>query len=148
MKRALPILCLVGAAGVWAFALFAPKEARLVPLPERFVGVYDLSGFEPARGGTPDLPLPPGRGHVFRFSAEGTYSLSVMLHNGYEMLRREGTAVVSDEGVMTLTQVSTNRKEDRGPVDRYHAEWGQDEHGPFLALRHVEQGYTLRMRKR
>ena len=50
-------------------------------------------------------------------------------------------------GTLTLTPISSNRREDRAPAERFHAEWGEDETGPFLALRHADQGYTFRLRQ-
>lgn len=147
MKRALPILCLLGAAGAWAFALFAPKEALLEPLPAEYVGTYDLVAFDPPKGGSTKNPLPIGKGYVFRFEANGTYAVSVMLNVGYEIVRREGTATVDKDGVMTLSTISTNRQEDRAPAERYRAEWVEDDKGRFLALKSVDHGYTFRLKK-
>jgi hypothetical protein len=152
MTRAVPILCLAGAAGVWAWALLWPKE---VPLPSRFVGEYQVAGIETPPGIA--NPLPPGKQYVVRFSADGTYSLSVLLNGGYEILRSEGTAALSEGGTLTLTPISENRVRIRAPAEgaerrlldraeRFHAEWGKDDTGRYLALRHAEHGYTFRLR--
>jgi len=146
MKRVVPLLCLLSAAGIWAFALLAPKEPKLEPLPERLVGTFELIGFDPPKGKTLENPLPPGKEHLFRFVADGAYSMSVMLNEGYEILRVEGIAAVSGDE-LTLTAVSTNREEDRAPPERFHVEWGEDKTGPFLALRHLDHGYTFRLRR-
>jgi hypothetical protein len=146
MKALLSIVCLAGAAGAWAFALYAPKAAKLDPLPERFVGEFRLAGFDPPKGSAMTNPLPPGRAYLFRFSADGTYSFSVLLNGNYEVLRREGIVSVDEAGIMTLTPISSNRREDRSPAQRFHAEWGQDDAGPFLALRDVEAGSTFRLK--
>jgi hypothetical protein len=42
--------------------------------------------------------------------------------------------------------MSTNRRPDPAAPDRYHAEWGRDDEGPFLSLRHTVQGYTFVLR--
>ncbi len=145
MRRAVPLLCLLGALGVWGWALLAPKDVRLEPLPDRFVGTYRFAGFEPPPGRSMENPLPPGSAHLFTFLADGTYVFSVMVSSGYEILRREGVVSVSEDGVLTLDPISTNRREDRAQAERFHAEWGEDPTGPFLALRHVPIGYTLRL---
>jgi hypothetical protein len=146
MRWAVLLLSLAAAAGVWAWALFAPKTATLEPLPARFVGVHKFAGFEPPPGKTTmENPLPPGQGHLFDFRADGTYVFSVMVSGGYEILRREGVVSVSGTGVLTLHPISTNRLEDRAPAEQFHAEWGEDKTGPFLALRHAVHGYTLRL---
>jgi len=145
MKRVVPILCLVGAAGVWAFAILAPREPEPDPLPERLVGTFQLIRYDAPKGKAVENPLPPGKEHLFRFAADGTYAVSVMINGGYEILRTEGVVTVSGDE-MTLTAISTNREEDRVPPERFHVEWGEDEKaGPFLALRHLEQGYTFRL---
>jgi hypothetical protein len=144
MKRAVVILCFAGAAAVWAWALAWPKEAVFRPLPERFVGEFQVAGIETPPG--MPSPLPPGKQYVFRFAADGTYTFSIYLNAGYEILRQEGVVEVSDSGVVTFKRVSSNRREDRGEPERYHAEWGKDEKGPFLALRHVTANYTYRLR--
>ncbi len=146
MRRALLLLSLLAAAGVWAWALFAPKTATLEPLPARFVGVYRFAGFEPPEGRTMQNPLPPGQAHLFEFRADGTYVFSVMVSSGYEILRREGVVTVGSTGVLTLHPISTNRLEDHASAERFHVEWGEDKAGPFLALRHAQHGYTLRLR--
>jgi len=146
MRWAVPFLCLAGAAGLWAWAVLWPKEATLEPLPARFAAVYQFAGFDAPPGRPMENPLPPGQAHLFDFRADGTYAFSVMVSGGHEILRREGVVRVSPGGVLTLTPVSTNRREDRGPPEHFHAEWGEDEGGPFLALRHVQQAYTFRLR--
>ncbi len=146
MRWALPLLFLAAAAGVWAWALYAPKTAALEPLPARFVGLHKYAGFEPPPGRTMDNPLPPGQAHLFDFRADGTYVFSVMVSSGYEIMRREGVVTVNPTGVLTLHPISTNRVEDRAPAERFHAEWGEDKTGPFLALRHADHGYTLLLR--
>lgn len=145
MRQVAPILCLAGALGVWAWALYWPKDATLEPLPSRFVGEYQLAGIDTPPGMT--NPLPPGKQYRFRFAADGTYAFSVFLNAGYEILRREGVVTVDEGGTLTLTPISSNRREDRAPAERFHAEWGEDETGPFLALRHADQGYTFRLRQ-
>ncbi len=144
MSRLAPILCLAGAAGVWAWAFYWPKELKLEPLPSRFVGEFQVAGIDTPPGIA--NPLPPGKQYRFRFAADGTYAFSVFLNAGYEILRREGVVTVDESGMLTLTPISSNRREDRAPAERFHAEWGQDETGPFLALRHAEQGFTFRLR--
>jgi hypothetical protein len=155
VSRVVTILCLAGAAGVWAWALYWPKEATLEPLPSRFVGEYQVAGIHAPQGML--NPLPPGKQYVFRFAPEGTYSFSVFLNGGYEILRWEGVVAVSETGIMTLTPISKNRVEMRPPpegsapelldrVERFHAEWGKDDKGPFLALRHADRGITLQLR--
>jgi hypothetical protein len=144
MSRAMPVLLLAGAAAVWAWAFLWPKDARLEPLPQRFVGEFQLAGIDTPPGMV--NPLPPGKQYRFRFAADGTYSFSVFLNAGYEILRREGVVTVSESGILTLTPISSNRREDRAPPERFHAEWGQDDSGPFLALRHSERDYTFRLR--
>ncbi|HEX5137254.1 MAG TPA: hypothetical protein VFY93_09795 [Planctomycetota bacterium] len=144
MTRAVTILCLLGAAGVWAWALFAPKTATVAPLPQRFVGAFEVAGIETPPG-MPN-PLPPGKQYLFHFTADGTYVLQVFLNGGFEILRREGAIDVGGDGIVTLNRVSSNRREDRAPAERFHASWGQDDTGPFLALRHAEAGYTFRLR--
>ncbi|MFI5402167.1 MAG: hypothetical protein ACHQ1G_04460 [Planctomycetota bacterium] len=146
MKRVVLLLCLAGAAGVWAWALLAPRNVKLEPLPARFVGTYKLAGFDPPPGRTIENPLPPGAGHAFTFRENGTYVFSVLVSSGYEVLRREGVVAVSGSGVLTLDPISTNRREDRAPPEKFHAEWGEDQGGRFLALRHTDLGYTLRLR--
>lgn len=147
MRWAVLLLCLGGALGVWGWALLVPKDADIEPLPARFVGTYQFAGFEPPPGRTMENPLPPGQAHLFTFLGDGTYVFSVMVSGGYEILRREGVLSVSGSGVLTLDPISTNRREDRASPDRFHAEWGEDQSGPFLALRHAEHGYTLRLRR-
>ena len=144
MNRAVVLLCLVGAAGAWGWALFAPKTATFPPLPERFVGAFEVAGIETPPGMA--NPLPPGKQYLFRFAADGTYVLQVFLNGGFEILQREGVIEVGDDGVVTLTRVSSNRREDRAPPEQYHASWGKDDIGPFLALRHAGEGYTYRLR--
>jgi hypothetical protein len=144
MTRVVTLLCFAGSAAVWAWALLWPKEATLEPLPARFVGEFQLAGIDAPPGMS--NPLPPGKQYVFRFKADGTYSFSVFLNGGYEILRREGVVAVSESGMLTLTPISSNRREDRAPPERFHAEWGKDDTGPFLALRHADQGYTFRLR--
>jgi hypothetical protein len=147
MKRALPIVCLAAAAGIWAWALLASKEPA-EPLPERFRGQFQLAEFEPPDGRPMPIPLPPGRLHLFTFRADGSYVLSAMASGGFEMARREGLVAVDERGVLSLTQVSSNRREERAPPDRFRAEWGEDATGRFLSLRHLEQGYTYVLRPR
>ena len=144
MNRIIAISCFAGAAAALAWAFVWPKEASLEPLPPRFVGEYQIANIETPPG--IGNPLPPGKQYVFRFEADGTYVFSILLNGGYEILRREGVVTVSEGGELTLTRISSNRREDRAPPDRFHAEWGKDDTGPFLALRHVEQGYTFRLR--
>jgi len=144
MSRAVTILCFVGAAAVWGWALFAPKTATAEPLPERFVGAFELAGLE-TPAGMPS-PLPPGKQYLFHFAADGTYLLQVFLNGGFEILHREGLIAVGDDGVVTLTRVSSNRREDRAAPDRFHASWGKDDKGPFLVLHHADEGYTFRLR--
>lgn len=144
--RVVLLLCLAGAGGLWAWALFAPRDAKLEPLPARFVGTYRLAGFDQPPGRTIENPLPRGAGHAYTFREDGTYVFSVLVSGGYEILRREGVVTVSGSGVLTLDRISTNRREDRAPAERFHTEWGEDQGGRFLALRHAELGYTLRLR--
>lgn len=146
MRWAVPLLCLAAAGGVWAWALLAPREVTLEPLPARFVGVYQLAGFDEPPGRPMESPLPPGQAYLFEFRADGTYAFSVMVSGGYEILRREGVVTLSPSGVLTLTPVSTNRRADRGSPEHFHAEWGEDGGGRFLALRHVQQNYTFRLK--
>ena len=146
MRWALPLLCLLGAAGVWGWAIFAPKETELDPLPARFVGTFRFFGFDPPPGRPMENPLPPGFAHLFTFRADGTYLFSVLVSGGYEILREEGMVTAGADGVVTMTKFSRNRREDRTPPQRFRAEWGEDEIGAFLALRHAEAGYTFRLR--
>jgi hypothetical protein len=146
MRKALPfLLCLLGAGGVWAWALLAPKEAKLEPLPARFVGTFRFFAYDPPPDGMAN-PLPQGLAHVFVFRPDGTYLLSVLVSSGYEFLRDEGVVTADEGGVLTMTRISRNREENRAAGERYRAEWGEDAEGRFLALRHVPLGYTFRMR--
>jgi len=144
MNRAVTILCFVGAAAVWGWALFWPKTELVAPLPERFVGAFELAKIETPPGMA--NPLPPGKQYLFHFGADGTYLLQVFLNGGFEILHLEGRVEVGGDGVVTLTRVSSNRREDRAPPQRFHASWGQDDTGPFLVLRHDEEGYTFQLR--
>ena len=145
MKRAVLLLCLLGAAGIWGWALFAPKHAKLEPLPSRFVGTFRFFAFDPSPA-QPENPLPEGFVHLFTFREDGTYLLSVLVSGGYEIVREEGVVAANEKGVLTMTRISRNRKEDRAPAQSFKAEWGKDPEGAFLALRHAQQGYTWRMR--
>jgi hypothetical protein len=146
MRWSLPLLCVLGAAGVWGWAIFAPKEAKLDPLPARFVGTFRLFGYDPPPGREAENPLPMGSAHIFTFRADGTYLLSVLVSGDYEILREEGIVTAGADGVVTMSRISKNRREDRAPPQPFRAEWGKDEIGPFLALRHAEAGYTFRIR--
>lgn len=146
MRWALPLLCLLGAAGVWGWAIFSPKEAALEPLPARFAGTFRFFGYDPPPGRPMENPLPPGSAHFFTFREDGTYLVSVLVSGGYEILREEGTVTADANGVVTMTRLSRNRREDRTPPQPFKAEWGKDEVGAFLALRHAEAQYTFRLR--
>jgi hypothetical protein len=142
--RVVVLFCLVASAAIWGVALLAPKPS-VEPLPERFQGSFRLALFRPAEGSSEPPPLPPGAPR-FTFRAEGSYLLATLTPSGEETSRREGVASVDGNGVLTLAQVSSNRREDPAPPERYHAEWGQDEEGPYLSLRHAARGYTLLLR--
>jgi hypothetical protein len=145
MNVKIAILCLAGAAGVWAWALFAPKQAEIEPLPARFVGEFRIFAIAPPPGQEIVTPLPPGKEYIYRFAADGTYSFSVMLNGGFEVTREDGYASIDKDGVLTLRQISRNRQEDRAPPVRWHAEWTSDDKGPFLSLRNEMEGYTFRL---
>ena len=146
MRWALPLLCLLGAAGVWGWALFSPKETKLDPLPARFAGTFRFFGFKAAPNRPMENPLPPGFAHLFTFREDGTYLLSVLVSGGYEIRREEGVVTAGANGILTMARYSVNRREDPAPRQAYHVEWGEDELGPFLALRHAELGYTYSLR--
>jgi hypothetical protein len=146
MGRAVLFLCVVGAAGLWGWALFASKTAELEPLPARFAGTYRFFMFEPPPGVPMENPLPHGFSHLFTFREDGTYLLSVLVSGGYEIVRDEGVVAADAAGVLTLTRISRNRKESRGTGERFKTERGEDQEGQFLALRHASEGYTFRLR--
>lgn len=146
MRWAVPLLCLLGAGGLWAWALFSPKEAKLSPLPTRFAGSYEVVGFDPPKDRGMESPLPAGEEQTYTFREDGTYVVSARVGPGYELRRTQGLVSVDADGVLALTPVSTNLREDRAPAERFHAEWGKDAEGPLLLLRHLAAGFTYRLR--
>jgi hypothetical protein len=147
MRWALPVLCLLGAGGLWAWAVFAEKAVELEPLPQGLAGRYVLMNFEPPKGQRMMNPLPPGEGYLFTFREDGTYAISVFIHGGHEILRRQGIVTVDATRNLVLKPLSTNLRPDEAPPERYQATWGSDDQGPFVALREAEHGYTLHLRQ-
>jgi len=141
MRWVIPLFCVAAIAAIWGWAAYAPKDPP--PLPERFRGRFQVVNFEPPEGLPMESPVAFSQQHYYTFREDGSYVLSVLVANGYEMLRREGVVSVDERGILSLAQVSTNRREDRQPVDRFRAEWGQEQDMPVLSLRHADRGYTL-----
>jgi hypothetical protein len=146
MRRALVGLCLAGAAGLWAWALFWPKEP--LPLPEELRGEFVLFRYEPPQQGDGVNPYPPGQERRFLFGADNHYRIRVIVSGGYEMRRQEGTLMVESDKTLRMTQVSMDRVEERDGPWRYATIWGRDETGPYLQLREVDRGYSLYLRRR
>ena len=137
--KAVAALCLLGAAGIWAWALLWPKPPE--PLPDTYVGTFVQSGFEPPidkageRVSMPN-PYPPGQTRRWIFRADGTYTMSVVVIGGFEMMRHEGTIRYSEQdGLIEMRQLSENLKRSEEPLRfRYAPRWGQDNQGRFLLL--------------
>jgi hypothetical protein len=137
------VLCLLGIAGLWAWAVLAPK--RLPPLPPEFLREFKLFRFEPP-GDTPMTnPFDMGQEQRFRFSAEGSYLVQFLVAAGYEMVRWQGTALLEGD-TLVLRQVSVNGAEEAAPEMRFRWEWRADQEGEFLVLAAEPEGYRLYLR--
>ena len=154
--------CLLGAAGLWAWALFWPAP-KPEPIPEKWVGTFFIEGFEPpidTNGERVPMsnPYPPGQTRTFEFGASGTYTLSVVVSGGYEMLRQEGRLEVLEGDVLKMTQKSENRTKLKEPVPpfQWKARWTEDKKGRLIQLirvlgddeTHLQQGEELYLRPR
>ncbi|MHC4547157.1 MAG: hypothetical protein ACYTEZ_00130 [Planctomycetota bacterium] len=137
-------VCLLGIAGLWGWAHWSPKLPD--PLPERFRGTFVIHRFEPPEGVQIPNPFPKGQTQRFTFRANGSFTVSVTVSGGYEMVRQEGVVTVDRKQVLTLRQVSENRRESTLEPASYGTRWAKDEEGEFLVLRHVAQGYSLFLR--
>ena len=145
MKNRLWLLFLLLAiAGLWIWAQFWPRPPPA--LSEAYRGVYVLFRFEPP----PDMgmpnPYPAGQENRFTFREDGTYSIQVMLSEGYEMIRWEGTVEADEKGRLTLTQISENRREGPPYTQVFQAGWGQDKAGRYLLLTGTPHPYEFYLR--
>jgi len=133
------VVALAGLAGVWAFALFAPKDP--VAPPERFCGRFVIVDYRQT-GESEAPPFPPGQERRLFLREDGSYLLSVLVTGGKELFRQEGSFSVSNDDALTLHRVSENRHESPAE-DRFVARW----EGDVLVLRNEEQGYEFHLRK-
>ena len=132
-------VCLLAAAGLWGWALWWPKP--LDRLPDPFVGVFVQTGFEPPIDKAGERvamrnPFSSGQTRRYTFRADGTYTMSVRVSGGYEMMRHDGMIRYSEsDGILEMVQLSDNLKRDGNPQTyRYAPRWGQDNQGRFLLL--------------
>ena len=145
MKVAALLLLLLATAGLWFWADSARVE--LDPLPERLCGTFQVYRYEPPPGVNMANPLLASQRHRYTFRADGTYRISIMVSGGYEMLRSDGMAILDHKQVLALHRLSENRRKSPGEPELYGTWWGQDKDGPYLLLRHVEQGHSLYLRR-
>jgi len=143
MKRTILVVCLVGMAALWGWALFWPKTVP--PLDARYCGTFRLYRFEPPEGVNMPNPILAGQTHLYEFRPDGSYTLSIVVSEGYEMLSRSGL-VTEESHVLTLTQLAMNRRAAREDPVRWRTRWGQDQGGRFLELVHEREGYSLYLR--
>ena len=143
MKKVIVLVCLLGSAGLWGWALFTHKAPPT--LDARYCGKFRLYRFEPPEGVTMPNPVPAGQTHFYEFRADGSYTLSIVVSEGYEMLSRSGL-VTEENGILTLTQLAMNRRAAREDPVRWRTRWGQDEGGRFLELVHEREGYSYFLR--
>jgi hypothetical protein len=143
-SRILLLILLLAIAAVWAWAFAWPKP--IPPLPGAYRGSYQLFRFEPPPGVGMNNPYPAGQERRFTFREDGTFPISVILSEGYEMMRQEGVIEVEEPDRVTLTQISENRKEIPHIVRKFHAKWGQDKKGRFLLFTGDPEPYQLYFR--
>ena len=132
MKALVTALALLGAGGVWAWALTgAPPAAGL---PEKYVGTYEMFRFAAgAVVGAVD-PLAQGQSWKYTFRADGSYTIRVLVTADWEMMRRTGTIREDGADALVLARVAENGTPLDAPPERYYAQWGSDEEGPYLHL--------------
>ena len=136
MKAIAVVLCLAGSAALWIWAVRAPKPVE--PLEQKFQGVFELYRVEIPEGQVGEDPTARNQRWRFEFGADHLYRFRILLEGGYEMSRRAGIVTIerSPEGneFLVMTQSTSNEVEEKGEPDRYLAEWGTDEQGPYLLL--------------
>ena len=142
--RAVVAVCLLGAAGLWAWAFLWPKQPA--PFPAEYAGEYRLAQFQSPKGVPMVNPYPRSQRIHYFLRKDGSYLISARLRSGHELNRYEGVVTMDDEGVITLTQVSRNRLAESKPPQRYGMRWHVftgDDPARVLVLTHAEEGYEL-----
>jgi hypothetical protein len=139
------VLILLATAGLWFWAITTRVEPT--PLPERFCGTFQVFRFEPPEGVIMPNPLHADQRQRYEFRPDGTYRLTIRVSGDHEMLRSEGMARLDGHQVLTLRRLSLNRRRLESEPERFGTRWGQDETGPYLLLRHVEQGHSFYLRR-
>jgi hypothetical protein len=137
------VLCLLGIAGLWGWALFAPK--RLPPLPAAIAREFKLDHFEPPGDRPVTNPFEMGTEQRFRFAAEGSYLIQFLVAGGHEMVRWQGT-VIQEGNTLVLRQVSVNGEPEPAPDMRFRYEWRADPEGEVLVFAADPDGYRLYLR--
>lgn len=141
--RAVAVSCLLGAAVLWAWALFWPRPDEAM-LEERFVGKYRIVRYEPP----PDMkgmpnPYPQGQTHQLILMRDGTFAMPVYVPADMEMTRTEGRAYVDVDGRFIIEALSRNRVKERGPKDRFRFAFLREKEGEVLHLVHEEHQFHL-----
>jgi hypothetical protein len=136
MKAFAIVVCLAGSGALWAWAVLAPKQVEA--LDEKYSGTFELFRYEAAPGQMGDDPVARNHRWIFEFRPGHLYLYRILFQGGSEMSRRAGvvTIEVMPEGneFVVMTQHTSNDVAEPGEPQRYLAEWGSDDKGPYLHL--------------
>ncbi len=133
------ILILAAIVALWALAAFWPKHPP--PIPERFVGTWELFRYEPPAGVRPPNPIRAGERTLWIFEARGAYCQRTVV-NGYEIKRDEGVVEAGDD-LLTLRRISRDRSSFEGKKDPWKPRWD----GDHLILINVAVGDSYWLRR-
>ncbi|MEM8884032.1 MAG: hypothetical protein AAGD14_08190 [Planctomycetota bacterium] len=132
MRILVAVACLLGAAGLWAWAIYAPVDTT--EIDPKYVGTWELFRFEPEADLMSANPLENKQAWHYIIEPSGKYLQRVFVTDGIEMSRRGGVLTEEEGNYLVFERRGLDGVAVESAQRRYFVEWGSDEEGPFLHL--------------